>query len=128
MAEKRIVVPDGMLKAAITGLEKEFGIGTNVGVYDSFAPAVIIEAAMLWMSENPIVPTAEQLYSTIGKLPVSMCDIVWPERDRAMIAEWQRTMFLAPVPAEIKDLLGTPEKFDRYKFNGGKVVLRVERW
>jgi len=51
-----------------------------------------------WLSKNPILPTSEQLYSTIGRLSVAMCDIVWTERDRAMIAEWQRRCFLAPEP------------------------------
>ena len=96
MAERRVVVPDGMLKAAVPCY-----------LPDRQLVHSILEAALLWLSENPIVPTSEQLHSIIGKLPMAMCDIVWTERDRALIAEWQRRMFLAPepeVPEEIKDL------------------------
>ena len=96
MAERRVVVPDGMLKAAVPCY-----------LPDRQLVHSILEAALLWLSENPIVPTSEQLHSIIGKLPVAMCDIVWTERDRALIAEWQRRMFLAPepeVPEQIKDL------------------------
>jgi len=64
MAEKRIAVPDEMLKAVLTGLEKEFGIGTNVGVYDSSAPAVIIEAALRWQSERSSWLEALEQYRT----------------------------------------------------------------
>ena len=68
-----------------------------------------------WLSKNPILPTSEQLYSTIGRLSVAMCDIVWTKRDRAMIAEWQRRCFLAPEPEvqeEIKDLLYEKKRCD----------------
>ena len=77
-----------------------------------------------WLSKNPILPTDEQLYSTIGSLPVAMCDIVWTDRDRAMIAEWQRRCFLAPepeVPEEIKDLL-----WKNLKVNGIELDSMVE--
>jgi len=77
-----------------------------------------------WLSKNPILPTDEQLYSTIGRLPVAMCDIVWTDRDRAMIAEWQRRCFLAPepeVPEEIKDLL-----WKNLKVNGIELDSMVE--
>ena len=115
MAERRVVVPDGMLKAAVPCY-----------LPDRQLVHSILEAALLWLSENPIVPTSEQLHSIIGKLPMAMCDIVWTERDRALIAEWQRRMFLAPepeVPEEIKDLLSNPEQFDPHPFFGGKIGL-----
>ena len=106
MSEKKIVVPEGMIRAVedrCGDLCKYGGKSQSV----RFVSQTAVEAALRWLSENPILPTAEQLYSTIGKLPVAMCDIVWTERDRALIAEWQRRMFLAPepeVPEEIKDL------------------------
>ena len=97
MSNKPLInVPDGMYYAATKAFEPLSSISDA------------LEAALRWLSENPIVPTSEQLYSTIGTLPVAMCDIVWTERDRAMIAEWQRRMFVDPepeVPEEIKDLI-----------------------
>ena len=85
-------IPDGMIDHARRAL------GYGSGLVDDIQLVIIANAFCEHLSENPIVPTAEQLYSTIGKLPVAMCDIVWTERDRAMIAEWQRIMFLALEP------------------------------
>ena len=54
--------------------------------------------ALLWLSENPIVPTKEQLGPVVkecGKLSQSLYGYggwIW------MITEWQRRMFLAPGP------------------------------
>lgn len=129
MSETKYVVPDGMMKAAYNEFFKAASLNGRPSVTDGERLLYALEAALRWLSENPIVPTSEQLYSTIGKLPVAMCDIVWTERDRAMIAEWQRCMFLAPepkVPEEIKDLLSNPEQFDKHPFQSNKVSLRKD--
>lgn len=93
MSKIEVQIPDGMMKA----VKSKFPDREMSDVHIVTVKGVL-EAALRWLSENPILPTAEQLYSTIGKLPVAMCDIVWTERDRAMIAEWQRIMFLALEP------------------------------
>ena len=92
---KKIIVPSGMFEAA---KNSEYEPG-------SVEVRSILEAALRWLSENPIVPTIEQTGSLIdwynhkkfGNGAVSDCAV-----------EWQRRMFLAPepeVPEELKDLL-----------------------
>lgn len=82
---KRIVVQDGMYRAAMKF--QDSGI--------QFSDA--LEAALLWLAENPIVPNCEQAEELFcNKSIISVC------------VEWQRRMFLAPepeVPEELKDLL-----------------------
>lgn len=93
MSERKIVVPEGMLKAA----------------WDTEAPFLLksgiksaLESALRWLSENPIVPTDEQVES-FSTEPMSVT--AWA---KAWAAEWQRQMFVAPepqIPEEIRDLL-----------------------
>ena len=69
-----------------------------------------LEAALRWLSENPIVPTKEQIDSMIGSNSQLHWgwDTYWREHTSAWITEWQRRMFLTPepeVPEAIKDLL-----------------------
>jgi hypothetical protein len=93
---KKIAVPEGMLETAYDAQFGKDGPTETSRFINTPSMKICLEAALRWLSENPIVPTVEQLYSTIGVLPVAMCYIVWTERDRAMIAEWQRRCFLAP--------------------------------
>jgi hypothetical protein len=110
MSEKRYVIPKGMLEAAI--LSHPFDTRTK------FLPEML-EAALRWLSDNPIVPTAKQsaeLESLCRLNDEPMCmDAIF------YCSEWQRRMFLAPepeVPEAIKDLMcggsgaetGTPEQ------------------
>lgn len=90
----KIVVPKGMIEAANAAISVEHPSTWR-----------ILQAALQWLSENPVVPSDEQLCNISDKLPVKMAKIVWSERDRALIAEWQRQMFLAPEPEAIKNLL-----------------------
>ena len=81
---KKIIVPDGMLKA----MNSAFDNGRRT-------TSLLGEAALLWLSENPVVPTHDQFDAMRGTY-------------RDICAEWQRRMFLAPepeVPEEVKDLL-----------------------
>ena len=114
MSETKIVVPEGMLNA-------------GRAAYSGYVTAEkgarrIIEAALRWLSENPIVPTD-------GFLKEMLCrdffggqnwtDLQvfffggqnWTDPQVFKFCEeWQRRMFLAPepeVPEAIKDLLWT---------------------
>lgn len=96
MNEKKYVVPEGMLKAAEKRLKTCYGLA-------DFAQ-MILEIAIRWLAENPIVPTLEQ---------VEKISSVVMKSDRRGTAdyyvEFQRIMFLAPEPdpdEPIKDLLG----------------------
>ena len=92
MSEKKIAAPEGMLEAAATEA-RNLGSGW----------VQILEAALRWLSENPIEPTPQWIHE------------VWRQERNPqagtfalrVIREWQRRMFLAPeseVPEEIKDL------------------------
>lgn len=101
---RKIVVPEGMLEA----VRKALCAGWFSGVLNLSANApgtvyrmhsqVALDAALLWLSENPPLPTEAQ------------CNEMWRAADNngdRYCQEWVRRMFLAPepeVPQEIKDL------------------------
>jgi hypothetical protein len=93
MSEK-IVVPQGMLEAAC----HSFGVVPSI---DRLEKA--IEAALLWLSENPIVPTEDEAqYMYDGKNGLGHSATI-----QYCMTQWQRRMFLAPepkVPEEITKL------------------------
>ena len=96
----KIVVPEGMLEAVNENVQQAPWLD------DGFLLSVI-EAAFRWLSENPIVPTAEQMDEICRQHS-------WLDRDSVRFGarEWQRRMFLAPepeMPEEIKDLLYDPK-------------------
>lgn len=96
MADRKIVVPEGMLKAACNAYSVEPKLRSRSDT------VFVLEAALLWLSENPIVPTAAWSDSTIRGW-----DVLTEQSLIAAILEWQRRMFLAPdmkVPREILDL------------------------
>jgi len=74
-----------MLKAACR-------VGTTV----ASEAGPILEAALLWLSENPIVPTDEQSLAVVGLKRAFPFDA--HEWVRWGAVEWQRRMFLAPEP------------------------------
>ena len=92
MSKRRYVVPEGMLKAALSA----YVIGTHqVGVRDA------LEAALRWLAENPIVPTEKEAADLV----------VWSSGGTTLIKrlgraciEWQRRMFLAPEPVVPEDV------------------------
>jgi hypothetical protein len=91
---KKIVVPEGMLKA----------------VCETYSDSVevCIEKALLWLSENPIVPSHEQWEKMTMDVHKERGWSVTNLDDHAGLAieEWQRRMFLAPEPeVPVKDLL-----------------------
>ena len=87
----KIVVPKGMLEAAAsaTFLNEENGLEK------------VIEAALRWLSEHPIMPSTEQLL----RMSRQYIDAKRSEIDEEMIlfikhlvCAWQCRMFLAPKP------------------------------
>ena len=99
MIDRNIVVPEDMLKAT-----------DNMNFhFQRDERKRLIEAALHWLSEHPIVPTTVQcmqIYDTVRGSPVRGGG-TWDE-SRECYAEWQRRMFreLEPeVPEAIKDLL-----------------------
>ena len=100
-------VPYGMLKVAGYALGRthadfmveshpERSIEEENDAYWERMASVALEAAIRWQAENPPVPTSEQLWDLCSVLGPKMADIVWSERDRAVIVEWIRRMYLAP--------------------------------
>lgn len=87
----KIQVPPAMLTAARNA--GEWGSRLLTG-YEHQQLEASLEAALRWLSENPIVPTKKQLenlwYESQGKGPEGTIE--------HCIAEWQRRMFLAPEP------------------------------
>lgn len=118
MTERRYKVPEGMLDAAYG----EYPWPADWTVEQCVKKGV--EASLRWLSENPIVPTDEQILE-MEKLHQSDCSL-WnrfgSSNNHAYYCyEWQRRMFLAPpepeVLEEIKDLL---DSTDDPIFNGWK--------
>lgn len=118
MSAGKIKIPDGMVKASVDkmmsrwedqndgyrnssmGVEAEKQLQKNL--------PVALEAALRWLSENPIVPTLEQT-EECRHLHRYEFDPLKPLCVYQQVAvEWQRRMFLVPepeIPEEIKDLL-----------------------
>jgi hypothetical protein len=95
MSEK--IVPKGMLDAAADVYHEQAQDGV-----DMMAMSKSLEAALHWLSENPIIPTDEQV--------ADMRNVLAPVNPHwaNIIAVWIRRMFDTPeiaVPDEIKDLL-----------------------
>jgi len=101
--EKKIVVPEGMLKAAT---EKAFYPGRYYTPGDIESITKILETALRWLSQNPIVPDEKQTLAMVkGKEGFPFDSWEWV---RWGACEWQRRMFDASepeIPEEIKDLL-----------------------
>jgi hypothetical protein len=113
---KKIKVPDGMLAAAKESIESKSWDARNgedqadcvtiVGDDAEALAVVALEAALLWLTENPIIPIGEKAM----EIAKSQCD------DRITgigvftgAVEWQRRMFLAPEP-EYPDLIALANK------------------
>lgn len=102
MSEKKIVVPEGMLKAALNTWNRHHLVDPELR--SAWTMERLLEAALEWWSENPFAPTDEQANEFLGcgRDKIWACDI---------IDIWQRRMFRAPeqeIPEEVEDLfLGT---------------------
>jgi hypothetical protein len=118
---KKIVVPEGMLKAAIASHNDAVLKGNTPLVRDA------LEAALRWLAENPIVPTTEQVLAV--RRACGETHTALTEKAKPLFAEWQRRMFLAPepeVPEEIKDLLDPLDPYP-YKSVHNPQVLEAYR-
>lgn len=82
----KIKVPEGMIKEAVKA--------SRIAACPEDYMRLILEAALRWLAENPIVPNEVVTYdlATSGKKPFNMDSIAW------YCSEWQRRMFLAPEP------------------------------
>ena len=112
-SEKKIVVPEGMLRAAWHAqlpadnptFEWDEGDEMNRKFYRR-----IVEAALRWLIENPIVPTHEQIDNM--QFDSTQLRHVMHHIIEVAATEWQRRMFLAPEPEvpTFKELLAMFEK------------------
>lgn len=92
MSEKKIVVPEGMLKAACVHIDV-----SSYGGYEQLqAVKSCLPLALRWLSENPIVPTDEQAAALLAVKP-DIPETVTPYTV-IVCTEWQRRMFDAPEP------------------------------
>ena len=94
MAEKlsveQIEVPRGMLDAGVMAV---IGTASHMPVYER--AYLILAAALLWLAENPIVPSEDWARETFYSIESPRTgDLARPW----LCAEWQKRMFLRRVP------------------------------
>lgn len=97
---KKIVVPEGMMKAAIAA----WRLHPIRGYPPEDAVCKAVEAAVCWLSENPVVPTKEQA-NDLWKATTGAQKDEWPI---LVATKFQRLLFLAPepeAPESVKHLL-----------------------
>jgi hypothetical protein len=107
MTETKIKVPEEMLKAAIDSVARLEPNSVTVEHYRT-----VLSAAVLWLRENPIRPSTEQMGEMINDL--RLADVKSWERGtdwyraELLCEEWQRRMFLAElaVPSELSSIQG----------------------
>jgi len=96
----RVVIPEGMLQVGRAAY--------NAYVTADRGAIFILEAALRWLSENPVVPTPEQTKKLLATVQFGAGREIDPHLIENLLLAWQRRMFLAPepeVPEAIKDLL-----------------------
>ena len=99
--EKKVVVPEVMRLAAVNALLENFEPRERGAVECDVR--IALTAACRALSENPIVPTTEQVREMFTHIPHEENS---PFDDRCRkwyIAEWQRRCFLAPEPVVPED-------------------------
>ena len=121
MGEKKYVVPEGGLKAAVDAAFKHARENRPSGA-DTGGVKVAVEAFIRWQSENPRVPTKDQQENLIK---ISSADgqtyIQW------VVVRWIQDMYLVPepeVPEEIKDLISNYSDEDQ---RANKKILEAYR-
>lgn len=96
--DRKIVVPDEMLKAACDATGNKNNVTMETG----------LEAALLWFSKNPIEPTDSFLEEMLNLYFFRGQDWTYPQVFKFCTA-WQRRMFLAesvdPRRAKIVEVL-----------------------
>ena len=101
-------VPEAMIHAAMapTGWHLDRYPAHTGGFCEGVSVRDILEAALAWLAENPIVPTHKQWTDMVTESWLKTED-KGPDA-HYLVVEWQRHMFKSPeteVPEEIKDLL-----------------------
>ena len=96
MSREKVNIPAGMLVAAREAHRKFEADEPGV-----FLTARILEAALLWLAENPISPTIKQAADLLFVFRDVPSDL---DRIREIALRWQRRMLLAPDP-EPNDIL-----------------------
>jgi len=86
---KKIVMPEGMLKAAMDSRMETYG---HIAGWSEGMCSQVLRAALRWLSENPMVPTDEQMHQLRASSTATIPANLW----RDVVVEWQRRMFLAP--------------------------------
>lgn len=112
MSDKKYTLPQKMVDAAYQWCPASFAM-----------PAVIamLEAAVKWLAENPVIPNDKQLREMCFDGSVNNNGTpadAWQITN--YIREWQRRMFLAPEPDSLESLLSNvPElvEAEKYKRN-----------
>lgn len=94
MAEIKVRVPEGMLKAAILAYPNPAFDYADSEHYGYFTRPMI-EAALRWLSENPIVPTDEQHWGIQNSVQKQE-RVQGAPSYQGYVAEWQRRMFVEP--------------------------------
>lgn len=89
MNDIKVQVPEGMLKAAKSAVERHIKNPTDL----EGAAYVAVEAALRWLSENPIEPSVSEAVALCEPLG---CRAVGSPLAKYAATEWQRRMFLAP--------------------------------
>jgi hypothetical protein len=107
MGEKKYVVPEGGLKAAIEGWDRFGGIGVDARIKE------MLEAFIRWQSENQPHPTDKEFGELIVACRNEIGKDKWENSTEWMRAGmlchgWLRSMYLAPepeVPEAVEDLM-----------------------
>jgi hypothetical protein len=97
MSESRVVVPEGMLKAAKESEEEYLRDNQSRDV----CREVILEASLRWLSENPMFPTHSEVNSILAMVQFQSLRGTSLDGLQDFAAMWQRRMFLAPPDPEV---------------------------
>jgi hypothetical protein len=128
----KYVVPDGMLKA----VHAKFRTGQfAIEMHELDA---ILEAALCWLAENPIVPSEKQERALDDAWMESKRSLTTPYHKFAHASafgavEWQRCMFLAPTESDPYESLcremlkNAPPEVDCVEVYSGGNLLRSVR-
>ncbi len=107
MSDKKIVVPEGMLEAVVA-VSPQADRPSREFAREFYRP--LLEAALEWLSEHPIVPIDKEVEEILDKVEPYRN---WPEMVKRVVEIWQRQMFIAPgshpndnkINKELADLL-----------------------
>lgn len=113
--EKKYVVPEPMVKAAVDALAKKWGYTADVDLGQNHLDYCrsAVEAAVKWLAENPLVPDEEQTVAMAqakARFPFDAWEWV-----RWGATEWQRRMFLAPSDPREKNIAAIFERLVGWK-------------